>query len=374
MAIGNKPSQKPAWIPDNTTNITDPGSKATNGWLTGDTAPSPGFNWFWNLISQWIDYIDETGHFVANYTINVAVGQIDTAIAEIAALPRDLNGYTLTIDFATGTHEPSDTIAIEDFRNGDIVITGGSSSAKTIIDTSVNGGTEDCLKIRNCSANIEISGYSATYQLMLESATAIYEYTVFLSNNIGNIDFRYVDMVNTTANATAIIANKCSNVSLRDTDLEGGTSGIYLICENSRMYVDSGCQRLGGVSIKALKGSYLSYDVSEPAFPGMLKNETGSLVNLNTYYLELDDITTTNPAALKYIYEGATIVIYNTAFAAEQARVKVLNVVGGRLYYEQISGNTTYTNWNTAADTGLVAGFNITAADSRANTLIGCEF
>ena len=98
MAANNKPTQKPAWIPDNTTNITDPGSKATNGWLTGDTAPSQGFNWFWNRVSQWINYQDGLDYFTNDYTISVTDStEYNAAITEIAVLPKDLNGYTLVL-------------------------------------------------------------------------------------------------------------------------------------------------------------------------------------------------------------------------------------------------------------------------------------
>lgn len=45
----------PGWIPDNTTNIsTPPGGKLTIGWIA-EKPPYQYFNWFFNLVSQWLN-------------------------------------------------------------------------------------------------------------------------------------------------------------------------------------------------------------------------------------------------------------------------------------------------------------------------------
>ncbi len=47
------------WIPDNTTGIaTPPGGKLTVGWLSAEKPPFEYMNWFFNLMSQWIYFIN----------------------------------------------------------------------------------------------------------------------------------------------------------------------------------------------------------------------------------------------------------------------------------------------------------------------------
>ncbi len=44
------------WIPDNTTGIdTPPGGKLAVGWLSAEKPPFQYMNWFFNLVSQWVD-------------------------------------------------------------------------------------------------------------------------------------------------------------------------------------------------------------------------------------------------------------------------------------------------------------------------------
>ena len=56
----SKPASTIGWIPGNETEfIEDPGSTKTEGWIDKTPAPNLQFNWFWNLTSQWINYLDE---------------------------------------------------------------------------------------------------------------------------------------------------------------------------------------------------------------------------------------------------------------------------------------------------------------------------
>lgn len=60
--MATRPSTLPGWIPDNTTNITTPvAARLTNGWTPGSPPTGEEFNWFQNLVSQWLAYIDENG-------------------------------------------------------------------------------------------------------------------------------------------------------------------------------------------------------------------------------------------------------------------------------------------------------------------------
>ena len=54
-----KPTDKLEWIPDDTTNITEPsGAKKTNGFIA-EKPPFQFHNWIFNICSQWINYLDE---------------------------------------------------------------------------------------------------------------------------------------------------------------------------------------------------------------------------------------------------------------------------------------------------------------------------
>ena len=54
--MSQRPSEKPDWIPDDATGISAPnGAKRAAGWLI-EKPPLQYFNWFWNIISQWMDF------------------------------------------------------------------------------------------------------------------------------------------------------------------------------------------------------------------------------------------------------------------------------------------------------------------------------
>jgi hypothetical protein len=53
-----RPTDKPNWIPDDTSGIiTPPGAKQTTGWLKEEKPPFQYFNWFWNIVTQLTDYM-----------------------------------------------------------------------------------------------------------------------------------------------------------------------------------------------------------------------------------------------------------------------------------------------------------------------------
>lgn len=51
-----KPTEKPDWVG---TIETPSGSKKTAGWFKDERPPFQFFNWFWKLVSEWIDWLDE---------------------------------------------------------------------------------------------------------------------------------------------------------------------------------------------------------------------------------------------------------------------------------------------------------------------------
>ena len=57
----SKPATKPAWIPDDDpAKIIAPSeSKQNTGWLSGEKPVYQFFNWFFNIVSKWIAYLEE---------------------------------------------------------------------------------------------------------------------------------------------------------------------------------------------------------------------------------------------------------------------------------------------------------------------------
>lgn len=71
-----KPTVVPAWIPDNTTNIVDPGAKATDGYEFNDPVPSGWLNYHLNKLGQWSEYLDRM--VATTLTVNDATGNDTT--------------------------------------------------------------------------------------------------------------------------------------------------------------------------------------------------------------------------------------------------------------------------------------------------------
>lgn len=67
--MATKPSSKPEWM----TGITGPevvepsAGKKADGWNADERPPREFFNWLFQNISDWIDYLDEVGDFLAGY-------------------------------------------------------------------------------------------------------------------------------------------------------------------------------------------------------------------------------------------------------------------------------------------------------------------
>ncbi len=55
----------PLWIPDNTTGIgVPPGGKLAVGWLSAEKPPYQYMNWFFNIVSQWINRLGANAYTV----------------------------------------------------------------------------------------------------------------------------------------------------------------------------------------------------------------------------------------------------------------------------------------------------------------------
>ncbi|MFH1429429.1 MAG: hypothetical protein ABIH39_06765 [Candidatus Margulisiibacteriota bacterium] len=57
----SKPTSRPEWSDNNA--IAPSTSKQTTGWASGEKPPFQFFNWFWNIVSQWIKYLAGNAQF-----------------------------------------------------------------------------------------------------------------------------------------------------------------------------------------------------------------------------------------------------------------------------------------------------------------------
>ena len=334
MSVNNKPTGKPEWIPDDTTNITDPGAKATNGWLSGDAAPSEAFNWFWNLASQWIDYQDEHDYFTNNYTISVAnSSELQAAITEIAGLPRNLNGYTLTISLTGTSYTITSILAFDKFVNGTVFLqaTGGAAT--------ITHATDRVLRVDNCdNFRIGISGVTDAITLSGYDATTFPSSGASYFSNIKNLAIDDVDFENShvTVGDIAVTIVDCPVVNFTGITTTGNP-----VFYNSRAYI-SGTVTLSGW-LYAYKNSKVTID--QKPVDTRYRAGTGGEVVTNCNYITMLSIKIASGATysepITDLAPGETLQVYSVSKGTQQAIIKVVNVVGSRIYFYSTSGDTT---------------------------------
>ena len=108
-------------------------------------------------------YVDDTinsKHLTSNTTLNFTTSDTITAMqTAINAVAKDLNGHTLTINFADGNYTLGAFLDFEGFRNGDIIVqgnTGDSTSLSTAqsVYLDFSGQNSYGLYFNNCMATI----------------------------------------------------------------------------------------------------------------------------------------------------------------------------------------------------------------------------
>ena len=355
MAINNKPTDKPEWIPDNTTNITDPGSKATNGWLTGDTAPSEAFNWFWNRTSQWIDYLDSLNSFVADYTISVTdTTTLNSAITEIGTLPKNLNGYTFTLELADGTYTPSATLDFEGFYNGNIVVTRSGSGTVVIDAGTIRVLTLTDLKTYFIIDNITLQSDITTTDIIEIIRCDLVRFSTCVIQNDG-----------TTVNSEGVDVTD-SKVTFSSCGFDV-TSTAYHIRNLRSDVVMTLCTNANGSNNYISTGSLRSnMPVSAP--DSFTISGAGSYIN-DCEYLLLTDlliITAGQVNDISSLEPGSTLYVLKAGVPpTDEATIRVLKVEGARVYYVKTSGSSPSGDWDSLSNG------NATATNADATLYIG---
>jgi len=331
-----KPTQKISWVPDNTTNIADPGSKATYGWLFEEAAPSAAFNWFWNRVSQWINYIDALDYLESDHTINVTFAgdpDLAIAIAEIAALPKNLNGHTLTVNIATGSYALSNSLFFSDFYNGEIVITGTGSPVLTRpglggfsllvencdkftatgVEFNSDPGGSDANRLDSVNS-VSITGCTFT------NTSGVAESSALQAKNVGSCYLSGCTFTATVTGYTAVATFTNINVVGSTTITNAGS--VFVGSQGGKVIYEapSDVALLANIGMGAKGGEFI----------GKYNH-----ITLVDYLVPLG-----TTASMIDIQPGKTLEVWNSGSTIQQAEIKVVNVVGSRIYFYSTSGET----------------------------------
>jgi len=147
-----KPTVVPVWIPDNATNIVDPGSKATNGYVFQDPLPSSYLNYHLNRVGQWMQYANR--QVDVHLYINQATGNDTTGNGTVTTPYATLNkaltecgegGVAIIEDTNVGAsiHELTSDHTL---KNQDIQIISSGGGITVRANTKAGGGGNIALR------------------------------------------------------------------------------------------------------------------------------------------------------------------------------------------------------------------------------------
>lgn len=119
-----KPASTPRWADGGSAEVTEPASgKKDIGWLSAERPPAQYFNWLFNLIYQWMEYLDD-GAFTG-----------DHSIAGALTLTGGANGAKLEVNAA-------DRLTVRnqaDSANGDVEYADDHHGTKTLVIPAAAG-------------------------------------------------------------------------------------------------------------------------------------------------------------------------------------------------------------------------------------------
>lgn len=128
------------WIPNNTTGITAPsGGKLATGWLSAEKPPFQYMNWFFNLVSQWVNQAGPGAYDVIIGSGGTAKNQYATLTAAIADAGLGTNLRVLVTESLTlaSTITLSKAGWVIDFAPGISYTAGAATTAFSITASGV---------------------------------------------------------------------------------------------------------------------------------------------------------------------------------------------------------------------------------------------
>lgn len=135
----SKPATQPRWATGGGALITTPSSGAQDTGHVPDTAPTAQlFNWFWNLVYQWIAYLDAFNASIATKFGAVAVTTSDRQVADVLQYRAEL----AALHNAIGVSSPGFSISMADVAsNGAGTLVAVGSASGEIYTSSTLGRT-----------------------------------------------------------------------------------------------------------------------------------------------------------------------------------------------------------------------------------------
>lgn len=284
-----KPTTKPGWDPSDPLDIVAPsGSKKTTGWQPEEKPPAENFNWFWQLVSEWIDWFDQ---FVGDYytvgtggdyaDVNAAIADSKTKIRLIEDLIvtslqdisldnviLDFNGFKIgtTTNSLAGVLELSgDNIKL---KNAYVYAAHSSGTNTAILVVSgdyckVNGCRVENNAAGTSTTGVVISGSNNNFDgIILQNAGTITNKVT--NSSTGNI-VQFTDIINLISNGDFYTGGGSANTytatsvapRLGISALENGIQIRFVVPATNTSASTLNVNSLGAKSIKKWDGSSL---------------------------------------------------------------------------------------------------------------------
>jgi hypothetical protein len=103
-----RPTKFPNWATSGTNIVEPPDGKKASGWIAGEQPPASYFNYWQNLVQQWVEWFDEAAHTdgdaatFANVQVNGTLGTTgDTTVGTDGAANLQVNGALTATGLAT---------------------------------------------------------------------------------------------------------------------------------------------------------------------------------------------------------------------------------------------------------------------------------
>ena len=144
-----------------------------------------------------------TANTTLNFTSSMTAAQIQVLID---AVPRNLNGYTLTLQFGDGTYTLNAIIEVPNFTGGSLNILGKSTEIAVQAATKsvvLNSSSLYCIRVVRSSATVSIKGL----QMYCSSATANASAIALSDNTSVLVQYNSLKALGTTGGSSAVITS-----------------------------------------------------------------------------------------------------------------------------------------------------------------------
>lgn len=198
-----------------------------------------------------------SGGLTANTTVNFTSAQTAAQIqADIDAQPKNLNGFTLTFQFADGSYTLTEGLLFEDFYGGITYILGNSSnnslSTTKAVTLTQTAGSISTITVNRCE-------YAEVSYLKVDNSSGFGAQTIEFRSVVGAVNYGYY-----LGGAAQIYGNRAI-IQANDNYVSLGTNAIYSAL--SRIYstnnVTTGTQATG-YGLRATAAGTVGHNGTQP--------------------------------------------------------------------------------------------------------------